>query len=96
MRVLVFPSMPKREIVGKYLTDNEWHKYRKNVQRIVGMFYRYFILVIDGKYNSDDGLSTAAMINGAVIIGEEKQPCLLDLFLNSRWPSDLNKSMLKR
>jgi hypothetical protein len=60
------------------------------------MFYRQRILVIDGKYSSDDGLSTAAMISGAVIIGEEQQPCSLDLFLNSRWPSDLNKSMLKR
>jgi hypothetical protein len=73
-----------------------WHEYRKNVQRIVGMFYRQRILVIDGKYSSDDGLSTTAMISGAVIIGEEQQPCSLDLFLNSRWPSDLNKSMLKR
>jgi hypothetical protein len=96
MRVLVLPSMPKGEIVGKYLTDSEWHKYRKNVQRIVGMFYRQRILVIDGKYSSDDGLSTTAMISGAVIIGEEQQLCSLDLFLNSRWPSDLNKSMLKR
>jgi hypothetical protein len=96
MRVLVLPSMPKGEIVSKYLTDNEWHKYRKNVQRTVGMFYRQRILVIDGKYSSDDGLSTTAMISGAVIIGEEQQPCSLDLFQNSRWPSDLNKSMLKR
>jgi hypothetical protein len=31
MRVLVLPSMPKGEIVSKYLTDSEWHKYRKNV-----------------------------------------------------------------
>jgi hypothetical protein len=39
------------------------------------------------------------MISGAVIIGEEHQLCLLDLFLNSRWSSDLNedkKSALKR
>jgi hypothetical protein len=83
MRVLVLPSMPKGDIVGKYLTDNEWHKYKKNVHRIVGMFYRQHILVIDGKYSSDDGLSTAAMISGAVIIGEEQQLCSLDLFLNS-------------
>ena len=57
------------------------------------------MLVIDGKYSSDNGLSTAAMISGAVIIGEEQQPCSLDLFLNSRWSSDLNvdkKSALKR
>jgi hypothetical protein len=60
------------------------------------MFYRQLILVIDGKYCSDDGLSTKSMISGAMIIGEEQQLCSLDLFLNSRWPSDLNKSMLKR
>jgi hypothetical protein len=41
---------------------------------IVGMFYRQRMLVIDGKYNSDDGLSTTAMISSAVIIGEEQQP----------------------
>jgi hypothetical protein len=68
----------------------------KNVQRIVGMFYRQRILVIDGKYISDDGLSKATMISSAVIIGEEQQSCSLDIFLNSRWPSDLNKSMLKK
>ena len=96
MWVLVLPSMPKGEIVSKYLTDNRWHEYRKNVQRIVGMFYRQHILVIDGKYSSDDVLSTTTMINGAVIIGEEQQPCSLDPILNSQWPSDLNKSMLKR
>ena len=54
-------------LVGKHLTDREWHEYRNNVQRIVGVFYRQHILVIDGKYSSDDGLSTAAMINSAVI-----------------------------
>ena len=27
------------------------------------MFYRQRMLIIDGKYNSDDGLSTTAMIN---------------------------------
>jgi hypothetical protein len=37
----------------------------------VGMFYRQCMLVIDGKYNNDDGLSTAAMINNVVIIREE-------------------------
>jgi hypothetical protein len=47
------------------------------------MFCRQRILFIDGKYSSDDGLSTTAMINGAVIIGEEQQPFSLDLFLNS-------------
>jgi hypothetical protein len=36
------------------------------------MFYRQRILVIDGKYSSDDGLSTTTMISGAVIIGEEQ------------------------
>jgi hypothetical protein len=40
---------------------------------IVGMFYRQHMLVIDGKYNNDDGLSTTTMINSAVIIGEEQQ-----------------------
>ena len=40
---------------------------------IVGMFYRQRMLVIDGKYNNDDGLSTTMMINNAVIIREEKQ-----------------------
>jgi hypothetical protein len=33
------------------------------VQRMFGMFYRQRKLVIDGKYNSNDGLSTTAMIN---------------------------------
>jgi hypothetical protein len=42
------------------------------------------VLIIDGKYSSDDGLNTIAMIRGVVIIGEEKQPCSLDPFLNSR------------
>jgi hypothetical protein len=32
-------------------------------KRMFGMFYRKRNLVIDGKYNSNDGLSTAAMIN---------------------------------
>jgi hypothetical protein len=41
---------------------------------IVGMIYRQCMLIIDGKYNNDDGLSTETMINNAVIIGEEKQP----------------------
>jgi hypothetical protein len=40
----------------------------------VGMFYRQCMLVIDGKYSSDDGLSTAAMISNTAIIGEEQQP----------------------
>ena len=40
---------------------------------IVGMFYRQRMLVIDGKYNSDDVLSTTMMINSAVIIGEDQQ-----------------------
>jgi hypothetical protein len=40
---------------------------------IVGMFYRQCILVIDGKYSSDDGLSRTTMINSAVIIEEEQQ-----------------------
>jgi hypothetical protein len=41
VRVPLFPSMPKGEIVG--------------------MFYRQRMLVIDGKYSSDDGLSTGIM-----------------------------------
>ena len=32
-----------------------------------GMFYEQRKLVIDGKYISDDGLSTSAMISNAVI-----------------------------
>jgi hypothetical protein len=47
MWVLVFTSMPKGEIVGKYLTDSEWK-----------IFNRQRMLVIDGKYNSEDGMST--------------------------------------
>jgi len=57
------------------------------------------MLIIDGKYSSGYGLSTTAMISGAMIIEEEHQLCSLDLFLNSRWPSDLNedkKGALKR
>ena len=37
------------------------------VQRMFGMFYTQRMLVIDGKYRNDDGLSTTAMINSAVI-----------------------------
>jgi hypothetical protein len=37
------------------------------VQRMFGMFYRQRMLVIDGKYNSDDGLSTIVMIRNAVM-----------------------------
>ena len=33
------------------------------VQRMCGMFYRQRKIVIDGNYNSNDGLSTAVMIN---------------------------------
>jgi hypothetical protein len=33
------------------------------VQRMFGMFYRQRKLVIDGKYISNDGLSTTPMIN---------------------------------
>jgi hypothetical protein len=33
--------------VGKYLTDNEWK-----------IFNRQRMLVIDGKYNNEDGMST--------------------------------------
>jgi hypothetical protein len=29
MWVLVLPSMPKGEIVGKYLTDNEWKIFNR-------------------------------------------------------------------
>jgi hypothetical protein len=50
MWVLVLPSMPKGEIVGKYLTDNEWQ-----------IFNRQRMLVIDGKYNSEDGMSTGSL-----------------------------------
>jgi hypothetical protein len=60
------------------------------------MFYRQCILVIDGKYSSDDGLSTSVMISGALIIREEQQSFSLDLFLDSRWLSDMNKRKMKR
>jgi cytosine/uracil/thiamine/allantoin permease len=40
----------------------------------VGMIYKQRMLIIDGKYNNDDGLSTETMISSAVIIGEEQQP----------------------
>jgi hypothetical protein len=30
------------------------------------------MLVIDGKYNNDDGLSTSTIISSVVIIGEEQ------------------------
>jgi hypothetical protein len=32
-----------------------------------GMFYTQRMLVIDGKYSNDDGLSTAVMISSAMI-----------------------------
>ena len=48
--------------------------YQTTCNQHVGMFYRQRMLVIDGKYNNDDGLSTTTMINNAMIIGEEKQP----------------------
>jgi hypothetical protein len=38
MWVLVLPSMPKGEIVGKYLIDSEWK-----------IFNKHRMLVIDGK-----------------------------------------------
>jgi hypothetical protein len=50
MWVLVLPSMPKGEIVGKYLTDSEWK-----------IFNRQRMLVIDGKYNNEDGMSTGSL-----------------------------------
>jgi hypothetical protein len=40
---------------------------------IVAMFYKQRMLVINGKYNNDDGFNTTMMINSAVIIGEEQQ-----------------------
>jgi hypothetical protein len=42
----------RQVLVGKYLIDNEWK-----------IFNRQRMLVIDGKYRSNDGLSTTAMIN---------------------------------
>jgi hypothetical protein len=36
-----------------------------------GMFHRQRMLVIDGKYNSDDGLSTTTMISSSDI--QERQ-----------------------
>jgi hypothetical protein len=37
-------------IVGKYLTDSEWK-----------IFNRQQMLVIDGKYNNEDGMSTGSL-----------------------------------
>jgi hypothetical protein len=50
MWVLVLPSMPKGEIVGKYLTDSEWK-----------IFNIHQMLVIDDKYNNEDGMSTGSL-----------------------------------
>ena len=35
---------------------------------IVGMFYRQYMLVIDGKYNNNDDLSTGRMCQAGTII----------------------------
>ena len=43
----------------------------KNVQRIVGMFYRQRRLVIDGKYSSDDGLSTTMKMAASECVCED-------------------------
>jgi hypothetical protein len=43
------------EVVGWTSLSAKWQV--KNV----GMFYRQCMLLIDGKYNSDDGLSTGRM-----------------------------------
>jgi hypothetical protein len=57
------------------------------------MFYRQRRLVIDGKYSSDDGLSTS---NDDQRCSDNRgRATTVFSFLNSRWPSDLNKSMLK-
>jgi hypothetical protein len=59
--------MPKGEIVGKYVTDGEWHEEcTKDCKHI----YRQCILVIDGKYSCGcgDSLNTTAMSSNATII----------------------------
>ena len=35
-------------------------------EEIVGMFYRHHMLVIDGKYNNDDGLSIGVMCQAGI------------------------------
>jgi hypothetical protein len=42
---------------------------------IVGMFYRQRMLVIDGKYNNDDGLSTDKMcqVGTKIILGRRSR-----------------------
>jgi hypothetical protein len=54
--------MGTRSILGRRCRATSIRS-KKIVQRMFGMFYTQHMLVIDGKYNSDDGLSTAAMIN---------------------------------
>jgi hypothetical protein len=56
MWVLEFPLMPKGEIVGKYLTDSEWHKYRKGLKYRKSKWHKYRKNVqrIVGKYLTDN------------------------------------------
>jgi hypothetical protein len=46
---------------------------------IVGMFYRQRMLVIDGKYNSNDGLSTGRMSQAGTrsILGRRNRESLI-------------------
>jgi hypothetical protein len=65
MWVLVLPSMPKGEIVGKYLIDNEWK-----------IFNRQRMLVIDGKYNNEDGMSNRQENRRKVQEDQQRNNCL--------------------
>jgi hypothetical protein len=47
----------------------------QRIQLVVGMFYRQRMLVIDGKYNNDDGLSTGIMcqVGTKIILGSHSR-----------------------
>jgi hypothetical protein len=54
--------MGTRSILGRSCRETSIRS-EEIVQRMFSMFYRQRKLVIDGKYNSNDGLSTTTMIN---------------------------------
>jgi hypothetical protein len=54
--------MGTRSILGRSCRETSIRS-EEIVQRMFGMFYRQRKLVIDGKYNNNDGLSTVLMIN---------------------------------
>jgi hypothetical protein len=53
--VRVLPSMPKGEIVGKYLTDNEWKIFNRHECLSLMASTTVKMASTDGKYNSEDG-----------------------------------------